>query len=75
MLNTASLTVSIIIIIFFVLSLSSSLSVILLLPLSPCSPSLPVPSVHCHIEFSQEFEHESLISNSCCSCVFMSVLM
>lgn len=33
------------------------------------SSSLPVPSVHCHIEFSQEFEHELIISNSCCSCV------
>ena len=42
----------------------------LLLSVTPSLlPSLPVPSVHCHIEFSQEFEHELIISNSCCSCV------
>lgn len=30
-------------------------------------PPFPVPSVRCHIEFSQEFEHELIISDSCCS--------
>lgn len=59
-------------------SFSVLLSPSLLLPLCLSFPaflssSFSVPSVHCHIEFSQEFEHESLISNSCCSCARLHV--
>lgn len=51
-------------------TLSSSLSII-----PPFLLSLPVPSVHRHIEFSQEFEHELIISDSCCSCVSVFICM
>lgn len=61
---------------FFSLSLSGSASPLLLLVVMFFSlssllyfPPFPVPSVLCHIEFSQEFEHELIISDSCCSCV------